>query len=101
MEHGTAVGREGAAEVEQDDALEPAHVLHVQWLVEAVELPQLLQRLLVQRVEVASLDLGRVAGRQMNDEEGNEGDADQEREREQQAADRVPEQRSARRVPLQ
>jgi len=73
----------------------------VQWLVEAVELPQLLQRLLVQRVEVAGLDLGRVAGRQMNDEEGNEGDADQEREREQQAADRVPEQRSARRVPLQ
>jgi len=54
----------------------------MQRVVQAIELAQLLQRLLVQRVQIALLDLDRISRSQMNDEEGDERDADQKRNRE-------------------
>jgi len=54
----------------------------VQRVVQAVELAQLLERLLVQRVEIALLDLDRISRGQVDDEEGDERDADQKRNRE-------------------
>ena len=72
----------------------------MQGVVQAVELAQLLQRLLVQRVQIALLDLDRISRRQVNDEERNERDADQKRDREEQPTGGIAEQRSARRVPL-
>ena len=54
----------------------------MQGVVQAVELAQLLQRLLVQRVQIALLNLDRISRSQVNDEEGNERDADQKRNRE-------------------
>jgi hypothetical protein len=72
----------------------------VQRLVQAVDLADLLERLDVRGV-LAADQLGRVAGRQVDDEERDERDADQERDGECQSPERVGEQSSARRVPLQ
>jgi hypothetical protein len=73
----------------------------VQRLVELVELDQLLQRLLLGDVPVAGDDLRGIARRQVDDEKGDERDADQERDGEEEPAERVTEQRLVRRVALE
>ena len=99
-QHGPAVGLERLAEVQAHDPAEPVPVLHVQRLVEAVELADLLDDLLGELpAQILLAARHRLAGRQVDHDERDEGDAEQQRDGEQQPAERE-EEHLAGRVPL-
>src|SRR5205814_8093855 len=92
LEYRPGVGRERFAEVEPHQAREPPGVLDVERLVEVVRFAQELPGLGVGLDrEVAGLDLGGLPGCQMDHDERDKGDAEQEREGEEEPPQRVPE----------
>src|SRR5207244_13335338 len=90
--HGPAVGRERASEIEPDQPDEPVPVLDRQGLVEPVLFAQHLLGLSARvRAEIAGVEVDRIARRQVDDQEGDERDAEEERNGDQHPTQDVPE----------
>src|SRR6266566_4219715 len=92
LEHRPRIRRERATEVEPRQPRHPVPVLDVQRLVETIDLPQPLAELGVGlRAALTRLVFDRLARRQVNHQERDEGDSDEERDREDEPPQRVAE----------
>ncbi len=77
---GRLSGAEGAAEIEHGQLFYPDGILHVKWLVEAVEFPQALPRLGGHLGVHGDLHLHRFTWGEVDHRKGDEGDPEEERD---------------------
>ncbi len=96
VEHRPIVLGEGFAEIEACQSTEPAAVLNGQRLIETVPGPQFLLQLGACLGIELGLQIGGLAGRQVNDDKGDQGDPQKQRDHQQQTLQQVPKHGSPR-----